>query len=69
MPAKSKSSMTTSLVMLDPVHPGEILVEEFLIPLRITKNQLAIDLGVPASRIDQISRGRPLCLVQGNQRG
>jgi addiction module HigA family antidote len=43
---------------LAPVHPGEILTEEFLAPLGITKHQLAIDLGVPASRIDQIAKGK-----------
>jgi hypothetical protein len=43
---------------LPPIHPGEILTEEFLEPLKITKNQLAIDLGVPASRIDQIAKGK-----------
>lgn len=43
---------------LSPVHPGEILTEEFLAPLAVTKNQLAIALGVPASRIDQIAKGR-----------
>jgi addiction module HigA family antidote len=43
---------------LPPIHPGEILTEEFLEPLNITKNQLAIDLGVPASRIDQIAKGK-----------
>jgi len=43
---------------LSPVHPGEILTEEFLRPLGITKNQLALDLGVPASRIDQIAKGK-----------
>jgi len=48
--------MTTKL--LKPIHPGEILTEEFLEPLGITKNQLALDLGVPASRIDQIAKGK-----------
>jgi antitoxin HigA-1 len=43
---------------LSPVHPGEILTEEFLAPVAVTKNQLAIALGVPASRIDQIAKGR-----------
>ena len=33
-------------------------MEEFLVPLGITRNRLAIDLGVPASRIDQIARGK-----------
>lgn len=43
---------------LAPIHPGEILTEEFLSPMGITKNKLAINLGIPASRIDQIAKGR-----------
>jgi addiction module HigA family antidote len=46
------------MTRLNPVHPGEILTEEFLAPLGISKNKLAIDLGIPASRIDQIAKGR-----------
>jgi addiction module HigA family antidote len=46
------------MTSLPPVHPGEILAEEFLAPLGISKNKLAIDLGVPASRIDQIAKGK-----------
>lgn len=37
-----------------PVHPGEILLEEFLKPMEITKYRLAKDLGLPLSRINQI---------------
>ncbi|HVW85220.1 MAG TPA: HigA family addiction module antitoxin [Bryobacteraceae bacterium] len=40
-----------------PVHPGEILLEEFLSPLVLTKNKLAFDIKVPASRVDQIVKG------------
>ena len=43
---------------LPPVHPGEILLEEFLKPLRISQNRLGRDLGVPAQRINEIIRGR-----------
>jgi antitoxin HigA-1 len=46
------------MTKLAPVHPGEILTEEFLAPLGITKHRLAIDLGIPASRIDQIAKGK-----------
>ena len=46
------------MTKLAPVHPGEILTEEFLAPLGITKNKLAIDLSIPASRIDQIAKGK-----------
>jgi addiction module HigA family antidote len=42
---------------LPPVHPGEILSEEFLVPLRISAYRLAKDLGVPATRIHAIVTG------------
>ena len=38
-------------------HPGEMLVEEFLKPLGISQNQLALGLRIPANRIGQIVRG------------
>lgn len=40
-----------------PIHPGEILLEEFLRPLNITQHQLAKDISVPARRISDIVRG------------
>ncbi len=40
-----------------PVHPGEILLEEFLKPLGISQYRLAKDIGVPAMRINKIVRG------------
>ena len=40
------------------IHPGEILKEEFLEPLGISQNQLAIDIRVPAPRISSIVHGR-----------
>lgn len=43
---------------LSPVHPGEILMEEFLRPLGISQNKLGRDLGVPAQRISDIVRGK-----------
>ena len=42
---------------LDPVHPGEILLEEFLVPLELSQYRLAKDLSVPARRINEIVRG------------
>ena len=42
----------------DLIHPGEILKEEFLVPLGISQNQLAIDIRVPAPRISAIVRGK-----------
>lgn len=40
-----------------PIHPGEILQEEFLAPLGISQYRLAQDIGVPAMRISKIVRG------------
>ena len=37
-----------------PIHPGEILLEEFLKPMDICQNRLAIDIRVPARRINKI---------------
>jgi antitoxin HigA-1 len=40
-----------------PIHPGEILQEEFLEPMGISQYRLAQDIGVPAMRINKIVRG------------
>lgn len=43
---------------LPPVHPGEILLEDFLKPLGISQYRLAKDLGVPPRRINEIVQGK-----------
>ena len=43
---------------LDPVHPGEILQKEFLEPMGLSQNRLALALGVPARRINEIVLGK-----------
>ncbi len=43
---------------LAPIHPGEILLEEFLKPMEISQNRLAIDIRVPARRINEIVLGK-----------
>ena len=43
---------------LRPVTPGELLLEEFLVPMGITKYRLAKEIGVPAQRIGEIVAGR-----------
>jgi addiction module HigA family antidote len=43
---------------LPPIHPGEILLEEFLKPLAISQYRLAKDLNVPARRINEIVLGK-----------
>jgi antitoxin HigA-1 len=44
--------------LLQPIHPGEILFEEFMKPLRISINQLARDIAVPPGRISAIVNGQ-----------
>ncbi len=39
---------------LHPVHPGEVLSEEFLKPMVLSQNRLALDIGVPPRRINEI---------------
>lgn len=41
-----------------PIHPGEVLREEFLVPLKLTAHALAMALQVPAPRINDIARER-----------
>jgi addiction module HigA family antidote len=43
---------------LDAVHPGEILLEEFLKPMELSQNQLARDIGVSPRRINEIVLGK-----------
>ncbi len=43
---------------LSPVHPGEVLREEFIKPIGISQNRLAIDIGVDARRINEIVLGK-----------
>jgi antitoxin HigA-1 len=45
-------------VKLVPIHPGEILSEEFLKPMDLSQNRLALALGVPARRINEIVLGK-----------
>jgi addiction module HigA family antidote len=43
---------------LKPVHPGEVLLEEFLKPMNLSQNRLALSIGVSARRINEIVLGR-----------
>ncbi len=44
--------------VLAPIHPGEILQEEFLRPMGLSQNQVALAIGVPARRINEIVLGK-----------
>ncbi len=50
--------MTATRKLLDPIHPGEILLEEFMKPLDISINRLARDIAVPPGRISEIVNGK-----------
>jgi addiction module HigA family antidote len=43
---------------LNPVHPGEVLLEEFLLPMGLSQNRLALDIGVHPRRINEIVLGK-----------
>ncbi|WP_338016867.1 HigA family addiction module antitoxin [Noviherbaspirillum saxi] len=43
---------------LDEIHPGEILVEEFIKPMDLTNARVASDIDVPTSRISEIANGK-----------
>lgn len=47
--------MTTEHI--PPIHPGEVLIEEYLTPLGITQHKLAVAIGVPPRRINEIVHG------------
>lgn len=56
----SNSATTTDHAadLLPPVHPGEVLAEEFLRPLGLSANALARRIGVPGNRVSEIAAGR-----------
>lgn len=63
MPGMSKSSTTTRSELgegelMPPLHPGEMLREEFMKPLGLSANALAMELRVPVTRISEIVRER-----------
>ena len=43
---------------MEPIHPGEVLLEEFLNPMGISQYRLAKDISVPARRINEIVHGK-----------
>jgi len=50
--------MTQKTKTMPPIHPGETLREDFLKPLGLTANRLALELSVPVTRVNDIVRGR-----------
>ena len=54
----SNSSITTEGDLIEPIHPGEILMEDFIEGFGITQNKLAVSIGVPPRRINEIVHGK-----------
>jgi addiction module HigA family antidote len=52
------SNSSTATDQLDPIHPGEILLEDFIKGFEITQNKLAVAIGVPPRRINEIVHGK-----------
>ena len=50
--------MAKTAALLEPVTPGELLWEEFMVPMGLSRYRLAKEVGVPASRIGDIVRGK-----------
>lgn len=46
------------MATIAPIHPGEVLLEEFLEPLGVTQHRLAVAIGVPPRRINEIVHGK-----------
>jgi addiction module HigA family antidote len=46
------------MASIAPIHPGEVLLEEFLEPLGVTQHRLAVSIGVPPRRINEIVHGK-----------
>ena len=49
---------STMIDKIPPVHPGEVLLEDYLIPKGISRNQLAMSMRVPPNRIGEIVQGK-----------
>ena len=43
---------------MEPIHPGEVLYEDFLVPLGVTQHRLAVSISVPPRRINEIVHGK-----------
>ncbi|MCZ2404500.1 HigA family addiction module antidote protein [Paenarthrobacter sp. Z7-10] len=54
----SNSSTTTENDRIKPIHPGEVLMEDFIVGFGITQNKLAVSIGVPPRRINEIVHGK-----------
>ena len=54
-------------ITLSPIHPGEVLLEDFMKPLGLTQYRLAHDIGVTPIRISQIVNGQRVLQQQASR--
>jgi len=54
----SSSRIITDGDLIDPIHPGEVLMEDFIKGFEITQNKLAVSISVPPRRINEIVHGK-----------
>lgn len=52
------SNLSTTTEKWSPIHPGEVLMEDFIKGFGITQNKLAVSIGVPPRRINEIVHGK-----------
>ncbi|MCY3813888.1 MAG: HigA family addiction module antitoxin [Gammaproteobacteria bacterium] len=55
---KSSTTPDGDPTRLDPIHPGEVLKQDFMVPLGLSDSALARAIGVTPARINEIARGR-----------
>ena len=54
----SDSSTAAEACLIEPIHPGDVLMEDFIEGFGITQNKLAVSIGVPPRRINEIVPGK-----------
>ena len=54
----SNSSTTAESDLIEPIHPGEVLMDDFIEGVGITQHKLAASIGVPPRRINEIVDGK-----------
>lgn len=52
------SNLSTTTEKLAPVHPGEVLIQDFIVELGLNQHRVAAALGVPPQRINEIVHGK-----------
>lgn len=57
-PAPRRWRSLTTTEKLSPIHPGEVLSEDFLAEMNLSQNKLAVSIGVPPRRINEIVHGK-----------